>query len=95
MSALPRALAAGEDLEEVECFSSECESRGEATVVCPSGFWGYRHRLGMPVSVADAPDSPVSILYGERGPSVVLAASTDFELLASHTEAVTASARDC
>ena len=84
-----RALEAGEELEDVECFSSECESRGEATVVCPSGFWGYRHRLAMPVSVADAPDSPVSILYDERGLSVVLAASTDFELLASHTEAVT------
>jgi CARDB len=84
-----RALAAGEALEEVECFSTACESRGKATVVCPSGFWGYRHRLGMPVSVTDAPDSPVSIPYGERGPSVVLAASTDFELLASHTEAVT------
>jgi hypothetical protein len=84
-----RALEAGEELEEVECFSGECESRGQAKVVCPSGFWGYRHRLGMPVSVADAPDSPVSILYDERGPSVVLAASTDFELLASHTEAVT------
>ena len=51
--------------------------------------------LGLPASPRDArvrrraPDSPVSIPYGERGPSVVLAASTDFELLASHTEAVT------
>jgi hypothetical protein len=43
----------------------------------------------MPVSVADAPDSPVAIAYGEEGPSVVLAGSTDFELLAAHTAAVT------
>ncbi|HET9508706.1 MAG TPA: CHAT domain-containing protein, partial [Gaiellaceae bacterium] len=88
----PRFLAAlerREALEETDCFTGECESRGQATVVCPSGFWGYRHRLGMPVSVTDAPDSPVAIVYDERGPSVVLAASTDFELLAAHTEAVT------
>ncbi|HUP31746.1 MAG TPA: CARDB domain-containing protein [Gaiellaceae bacterium] len=83
------ALAAGEELEDVACFTGDCESRGSATVVCPSGFWGYRHRLGMPVSVADAPDSPVAITYGDEGPSVVLAGSTDFELLAAHTAAVT------
>ncbi|HEX5799101.1 MAG TPA: CARDB domain-containing protein, partial [Gaiellaceae bacterium] len=84
-----RALERGDDLESVSCFTGGCESRGQATVVCPSGFWGYRHRLGMPVSVADAPDSPVAILYDEQGPSIVLAASTDFELLAAHAEAVT------
>ena len=84
-----RALAEGEDLHGVECFRGDCESRGAATVVCPSGFWGYRHRLGLPVSVAGAPDSPVAITYDAEGPSVVLAASTDFELLAAHTAAVT------
>ena len=84
-----RALGAGEDLETVECFTGDCESRGAATVICPSGFWGYRHRLGMPVSVVDAPDSPVAIAYGDEGPSMVLAGSTDFELLAAHTAAVT------
>ena len=83
-----RALAAGEDLEAVECFTGSCASRGSATVVCPSGFWGYRHRLAMPVSVVDAPDSPVAIGFDERGPSVVLAASTDFELVLPHTAAV-------
>ena len=84
-----RAVAQAEELAGVECFTGDCESRGEPTVVCPSGFWGYRHRLGMPVSVAGAPDSPVAIVYDEQGPSVVLAASTEFELLAAHAEAVT------
>lgn len=84
-----RALSSGEDLEGVECFTGDCPSRGEATVVCPSGFWGYRHRLGLPVSVAGAPDAPVTIVYHGPGPSIVLAASTDFDLLEAHVAAVT------
>jgi hypothetical protein len=90
----PAFLDALEDdapLEELRCFQGDCPSRGAETVVCPSGFWGYRHSLGMPVSVAEAPDASAEILYGE-GPSLVVAVSTDpdFKLRAAHEQALRA-----
>lgn len=48
-------------LEETNCFKGHCPSHGEDTVVCPSGFWGFRHFIGLPVSVKSAPDAPTFI----------------------------------
>ena len=31
--------------------------------ICPSGFWGYRHSIGLPVSVEGAPDTPTQISF--------------------------------
>ena len=36
-------------LRESRCFRGECPTYGDDTVVCPSGFWGFRHSLGLPV----------------------------------------------
>jgi hypothetical protein len=33
-----------------ECFQGRCPSYADSTVVCPSGFWGYRHAIGIPVA---------------------------------------------
>jgi hypothetical protein len=41
------AMAAGVDLETVPCFAGACPSYGDRTMVCPSGFWGFRHDLGV------------------------------------------------
>jgi hypothetical protein len=83
------ALEDDAPLEELRCFQGDCPNRGAETVVCPSGFWGYRHSLGMPVSVAEAPDASAEILYGE-GPSLLVAVSTDpdFRLRAAHEQAL-------
>jgi len=88
-SAFLDALEDEAPLEELRCFQGDCPSRGAETVVCPSGFWGYRHALGMPVSVAEAPDASAEILY-EEGPSLIVAVSTDpdFKLRAAHEEAL-------
>jgi hypothetical protein len=40
-----------QNLEDSVCFKGDCPTREAATVVCPSGFWGYRHSLGIPLSV--------------------------------------------
>lgn len=65
---LKAAQSAG-DLADSACFNGACPSRGakdEAVVVCPSGFWGFRHRLGFPVSTgSSALDVPVEIDYGD------------------------------
>lgn len=65
-------------LEETECFQGDCPSRGRPTVVCPSGFWGFRHALGVPVSVVDGRDAPPAILRGD-GRALTIAVSTDPE----------------
>jgi hypothetical protein len=44
--------------------------------VCPSGFWGFRHALGIPVTLKGAPDAPLSIAY-QGQPSLSVAVSTD------------------
>jgi hypothetical protein len=43
-------------LEDHECFKGNCPTRQEKKTVCPSGFWGFRHYLGMPLSVKKEKD---------------------------------------
>jgi hypothetical protein len=76
-------------LEEHRCFKGDCPSRGADTIVCPSGFWGYRHRLGMPLSIADAPDVPPEIPVDDVI-RLAVAVSTDpaFTLRSEHEHAL-------
>ena len=53
--AFTAALDGPGPLEEAACFRGECPSLGDDRVMCPSGFWGFRHEIGMPSSIgADA-----------------------------------------
>jgi hypothetical protein len=36
-------------LDDVACFRGQCPCYGQPTVVCPGGFWGFRHQIGVPV----------------------------------------------
>jgi hypothetical protein len=98
-----RALCADAPLEESKCFKGECPTRIKAQalldspdgliselgpVICPSGFWGFRHALGFPVSNrpahaegAPAPgvdnDGFVSAIYFKNKPELALGISTD------------------
>lgn len=47
------AMDAAADLEAVPCFAGRCPSHGDRTVVCPSGFWGFRHDLGVPLHLGE------------------------------------------
>ena len=87
------ALAGSAPLEECACFHGGCAHRqrlvgvfaeGRLTeeagaVICPSGFWGFRHALGLPVSVAGAPDAPGRISF-QGAPRVAIGVSTDPKL---------------
>lgn len=80
--------ALGDDnppLESCVCFQGECPSREEAAVICPSGFWGYRHSLGMPLSLKNSPDVPAEIVW-QAEPELTVGVSTDtaFVLRAAH-----------
>jgi hypothetical protein len=81
------ALDAETPLDEAPCFRGECPSRGKETTVCPSGFWGYRHALGMPVTLQGAPDVPSAIPYaGEPGMSVSVCTDPAFRLREAHEQ---------
>jgi len=44
------AIAAGADLSPHPCFRGNCPSYADRAVVCPGGFWGFRHSIGLPQS---------------------------------------------
>ncbi len=69
-------LQAGKPLVDCSCFQGNCPSYGEDDIVCPSGFWGFRHALGLPVTVPHGPEPPVLIPTRER-PELAIAVSTD------------------
>lgn len=90
------ALANGASLESHECFKGNCPSRDDEKKVCPSGFWGFRHYLGMPVSLEkkrddkdaesiNGSDVPNQILFTDKV-RFVAAVATDLVLLSKHME---------
>lgn len=38
------------------CFNGQCPHYDDYTTVCPGGFWGFRHEIGLPVSQAVGTD---------------------------------------
>ena len=78
--AFQAATADGAPLEQKACFLGDCPSREDDTAICPSGFWGFRHALGVPVTLAGdreaSPDLEDPLPRGE-GPSVTVAVCTD------------------
>ena len=83
------ALESAAPLEQADCFNGNCPTKGTDTAICPSGFWGYRHNLGLPLSVANAPDAPTEITWQTK-PVLTVASSTDpqFTLRKKHLDAV-------
>ncbi len=70
------------------CWTGRCPTllAGNRQVVCPSGFWGFRHAMGMPLSMSGRPargsapaDAPAVIGFSAR-PSFTAGFSTDPEL---------------
>jgi|GEM_PF-440050 len=85
------ALAGTAPLEDCACFHGGCPQRKRVAeiladpqrlvkeagpVICPSGFWGFRHAIGLPVSVAEAPDAPGNIPF-QGAPRIAIGVSTD------------------
>jgi len=85
-----KAAAGGkEPLEATDCFKGNCPTRNQDNVVCPSGFWGYRHYLGLPLSVARAPELPTEIDWHDA-PHLAIAVSTALPLREHHEKALQA-----
>jgi Peptidase family C25 len=63
-------------LEKSPCVMGECPNRADTFVVCPSGFWGYRHEIGWPVGGA----KPLTkVKFGGRA-EMAIGVSTDKRL---------------
>jgi hypothetical protein len=89
----PEFLGALDDVDAMTalaCFDGRCPSRGDMGVVCPSGFWGYRHHVGLPLSIDEfGDDDGVTCEIGYNAqPHLGVAVSTDprFVLRATHVQ---------
>jgi hypothetical protein len=83
------SLKSGRDLLGEPCFLGNCPCRTEQyTVVCPSGFWGFRHDIGMPWSASGGPEMAKTIAYS--GDPQVDIAYYQFPSLGDHLEKLAA-----
>ena len=70
------------------CLTSGCPNVDDYNVICPSGFWGYRHIVEQPPSVAEdektpGRDLPMCIdLHGD--PTVIMGVSLELEFPDAH-----------
>jgi hypothetical protein len=80
-----KALTGPTPLDQCICFDGKCPSRDDDITICPSGFWGFRQDLGMPLSLADAPDAPTEIAV-QGSPHYVISVCLDpnFTMRAGH-----------
>jgi predicted hotdog family 3-hydroxylacyl-ACP dehydratase len=79
------SLQGKEPLEKSACFSGACPSHNQLDHICPSGFWGYRHLLGMPVSVVDGTDVPPEIILKGKA-EIVAGVATNLNQLNEHMQ---------
>ncbi|MEO7911090.1 MAG: hypothetical protein ABIV47_15710, partial [Roseiflexaceae bacterium] len=83
------SLQSGRDLLNEPCFLGNCPNREQHfTVVCPSGFWGFRHDIGMPWSASTGPEMAKTIVY--TGEPQVDIAYYQFPNLGQHLEKLAA-----
>ncbi len=75
------ALASSEQLDNTPCFTDSCPNAGKQLVVCPSGFWGFRDAIGLPLSsTLNAPQQ----LPRNGGPRLTVGIATNLKEFASH-----------
>jgi hypothetical protein len=86
------ALAKKTPVLETRCFKGDCPSRGEELVVCPSGFWGFRHRIGLPVSIGGKVRDRAFKIPLAGAPELTMAVATDqqFKMRIPHEHAIKA-----
>lgn len=83
-------------LDLLNCFSTRCLSADDPNVICPSGFWGFRHVVEQPLSTHRQPggntDHTVSpfaqdaprVIAAPYGVNMLMAVSEDLSQLRRH-----------
>lgn len=84
-----KAFNDGAPLEGSDCFKGDCPTRDDDKTVCPSGFWGYRHFLGMPLSIPGAQDVATEIIW-KGSPHLTMGVATNLQLRVEHEKALKA-----
>ena len=80
-----KTLKENKPLAKSPCFTKGCEHRDDKYVVCPSGFWGFRHYLGFPHSISHTPFAPAEIFYRDKLEVAMAAwAGDDFKMREEH-----------
>ena len=68
---MDQALQDRTDLATTACLRAGCTQAGP-TVVCPSGFWGLRHDVAVPVSLGRGADAEARKSVGDKRPAAAL-----------------------
>jgi hypothetical protein len=77
------SLASGRPLSGEPCFLGNCPNRDNLAIVCPSGFWGFRHDIGLPCPTPNGPEVALAIKYAGQ-PLMDVATYADFPQLPGH-----------
>ena len=72
------------ELIDAPCFQGDCPNRDKSNVVCPSGFWGFRHDIDMPYPAPFGPEMAKTIGYS--GQPAMSIAYYDFPERGEHLE---------
>lgn len=74
------ALRHNLELLSLPCLHGRCPSLSDIQVVCPSGFWGFRHEIGLPVtleSLGSGATEAAAVIPGADNPSFLVGVTTD------------------
>jgi hypothetical protein len=76
-------------LEETRCFKGDCPTKSSTALkeICPSGFWGFRHIVGMPLGTTT--ESSQEIFFQEA-PEITAAVFPSFATWPPHQKAIQA-----
>jgi hypothetical protein len=78
------AYSNGLPLIETRCFHNDCPTRDSLAYVCPSGFWGFRHVIGLPHSLATHPGDVETKISYQGTPEAIYAVARDLGLREEH-----------
>lgn len=96
-TALKEAIDGGPPLEDCVCFHGGCKLKqmiaeikkpgsgkmlsGLGPIICPSGFWGYRHLLGLPLTLDGANTDIPPVIEFKDSLQMIACVSTDQEFV--------------
>jgi hypothetical protein len=81
------ALETGSNLTDTACWHGDCPGCDDARIICPSGFWGFRHALGLSLPIHNDMRQPILIQYTDA-PVVLLAIATNIDGSQEHSRRI-------
>lgn len=84
---LLEAGVSADDLARQPCITDGCPHRKETNVVCPSGFWGFRHIIEQPLSTVEATGS-TTVLAGDAPDTITIEDGRLVELLNGYSKSL-------